>query len=311
MNQTPNCGPDLPDPTAGRESRRVWDSFGRPTGRKIDAATLRDVTITIPVLNQAHYTRECLETLRRAGIADSQIVVVDNGSTDETPTLLAGSPELVVIRNDTNRGCGGAWNQGVRARPANWTVVLNNDVLAPPGWLEGLVDFAEREHFDIVSPAMFEGDADYDFPRYAIEFMERMARVKRPGVASGACFMVHRRVFEKVGLFDDDLRLGGYEDDEFFRRCRKAGFRVGTTGGSFLHHFGSITQKAMKAALKKPKASLGDREYYRKKYHLTWLKRHVWRLRRSLQGTWWRWTELALHGRTLSVRRLNGVFQWR
>ena len=48
--------------------------------------------------------------------------------------------------------------------------------------------------------------------------MERMAKVKRRGAASGVCFMVRRQVFEKAGLFDEDMRIGGYEDDEFFRR---------------------------------------------------------------------------------------------
>ncbi len=270
-----------------------------------------DASIVIPVFNQSQYTKRCLETLQEAGIARSQIVVVDNASTDDTIACLAAHPGVNVIRNENNRGCGGAWNQGVRALTATWTVVLNNDVIIPPGWLEGLVGFAEDEKVDVVSPASCEGETDYDVPDHARQFVKKMASVKRPGACVGYCFMVHRRVFDKAGLFDDDMRLGGYEDDEFFRRSRQAGFRLGTTGRSFLHHYGSVTQIAMKASMNKPKASLGDRDYYRRKYKLTWLKRHWWRWQEKSQLARWRQDELAQYGCTLVALRKGGAFIWR
>lgn len=275
------------------------------------AAELADVSITIPVFNQEHYTAMCLDSLRRSGIAEEQIVVVDNGSTDGTPALLARYRRLTAIRNPTNRGCGGAWTQGAQARNSLWTVVLNNDVVLPPRWLEGLLDFAGQEGFDVVSPAMCEGELDYDLPAYADEFTRKMRGVRRVGALTGVCFMVHGRVFQKVGYFVDDLRLGGYEDDEFFRRCRKAGFRVAQTGRSFLHHFGSMTQKAIKAAMNQPRASLGDRKYYLQKYHITWIERKRRRWWGKLRSAYWRWSERSVHGRTLLCRREGGAFVWR
>jgi GT2 family glycosyltransferase len=270
-----------------------------------------DVAIVIPVFNQVHYTKMCLDSLRESGVQDSQIVVVDNGSTDDTPACLAARPGLRVIHNETNLGCGAAWNQGTKAMNGTWTVVLNNDVLAPRGWLEGLLSFAEEERYDVVSPAFGNGEDDYDVPAYAQTFMRKMAHVYRNGVAAGICFMVHRRVFDAVGLFDGDARLGGYEDDEFFRRCSLNGFRMAITGRSFLHHFGSITQKAIKAGLGKPKASLGDKDYYRNKYSLTWFKRHRWRIQRQVRACWWRLSERARYGCTLVFWRQKGRFDWR
>jgi GT2 family glycosyltransferase len=270
-----------------------------------------DVAIVIPVFNQVEYTEMCLDSLRAAGVKDSQIVVVDNASTDGTVRLLAERPELNVIRNSTNHGCGYAWNQGVGASPADWTVLLNNDVLVPPGWLEGLLAFAEEENCDIATPAICNGENDYDFAAYARQFMKKMARVKRRGTASGVCFMVHRRVFDAKGLFDDDPRLGGYEDDEFFRRSRQAGFRLAITGRSFLHHFGSVTQKAIKAGMNRPEASLGDRAYYRKKYGLTWFKRHRLRWQNQARTALWRARERLRYGCTLISDRKDGAFLWR
>lgn len=270
-----------------------------------------DVAVVIPVFNQARYTQSCLDSLRASGVSDSQIVVVNNASTDNTAALLSERPELNVIHNDTNRGCGYAWNQGVRACQATWTILLNNDVLVPPGWLEGLLAFVEENHFDIVSPAICNGEQDYDLEAFARQFMQKMARVKRLGTASGVCFMVHHPVFDSVGLFDDDPRLGGYEDDEFFRRSRQAGFRLATTGRSFLHHFGSVTQKAIKAGMHKPRGSLGDRAYYRQKYRLTWLKRRRWRLQNQFLNAWWRTRERLRFHCTLVSDRQDGAFLWR
>jgi N-acetylglucosaminyl-diphospho-decaprenol L-rhamnosyltransferase len=273
---------------------------------------MADIGIVIPVFNQVRYTRMCLDSMRDAGVSDDCIIAVDNGSTDETGAFLASRPRIRVLRNETNRGCGAAWTQGSQAAaPAKWTVVLNNDVLIPPGWLEGLVSFAEHGNFHVVSPAMCNGEADYDVAAHARDFMARMAAVRRRGVASGVCFIVHRRVFDASGYFDDDPRLGGYEDDEFFRRCRAAGFRLAITGRAFLHHFGSMTQNAMKAEIQQPESSLGDRAYYRQKYGLTWHKRQRGRWRERILAAWWRASERLRHGRTLISDRRDGAFVWR
>lgn len=269
-----------------------------------------DATVVIPVFNQAHYTRMCLDSLRDAGLADSRILVIDNASTDQTAEYLATRPDLRIIRNSVNRFCG-AWNQGAKAAaPAEWTVILNNDVLVPKGWLEGLAGFAQEEGFDVASPAMCEGEMDYDFAAHAETFMRKMSGVKRCGIAHGVCFMVRRRVFDTIGFFDDDPRLGGFEDDEFFRRCRKNGFRLATTGRSFLHHFGSITQKAVKAEMNRPRASLGDRDYYRQKLGLTWFTRRRERWLNHFFSLKWRLRERVRHGLTLRARREAGGFVW-
>ena len=62
------------------------------------------------------------------------------------------------------------------------------------------------------------------------------------GIANGACFAVHSSVFERIGLFDENFSIGQYEDADFFRRCITNNIKIATTGTSFIHHFGSITQ---------------------------------------------------------------------
>jgi GT2 family glycosyltransferase len=265
-----------------------------------------DVSLVIPVFNQLAYTRQCLDSLGRAGIADHQVIIVNNASTDGTAEFLAARPEIRTISNLENRGCGFAWTQGSTLSETTWTIVMNNDVLVPPGCLEGLIGFAEEKKFDIVSPAMCEGELDYDFPAHAADFMRRLKDAYRNDVAHGVCFMVHRRVFETIRYFDGDPKLGGYEDDEYFRRARGAGFRLAMTGRAFLHHFGSITQKSIQAKSGQKRKPLGDREYYRRKTGQTWPRRKVHQVRHALRAAWWRHAELKNFGRTLWEKRAGG-----
>lgn len=271
---------------------------------------LMDAAFVIPVLNQLHYTTQCLESLHRDGVADSQIVVVDNGSTDGTGQFLASQPQLRTITNPSNLGCSAAWNQGVEMAAAPWTVVLNNDVVVGRGFVEGLLGFTGETDCDIVSPGMGEGALDYELDSFARDFVSRMANISRRGLAFGVCFMVQRRVFDRIGLFDTRLGQAGYEDEDFFRRARRAGFRLATTGRAYLHHYGSVTQKSVKASLgKSESARLGNRDYFRKKHGLNWLRRRAGRLQGKLQGAFWRWNERRRTGLTLVMRRAQG--QWR
>ena len=117
------------------------------------------------------------------------------------------------------------------------------------------------EHgLDVVSPALVEGALDYDFEAHAAAFVAAMAGTLRPGWFHGVCFAVRRAVFETIGFPDTDRRLGGREDVEFLVRCQRNDVPVGTVGDALLHHFGSITQKAIK--LETGQKDLGDREYF-------------------------------------------------
>lgn len=261
------------------------------------------VAIVIPVLNQLAYTQGCLRCLAPDLAAGVRVIVVDNGSTDGTPQWLAGpgaTSGLTVIRNDQNRGCAPAWNQGVQAAAgADWVVVLNNDVLLPVGWLAALLGAAERHGLDVVCPAMRERDQNYEFATYALEFTTKLGGVVRRGGAHGVCFAVRRAVFEQIGGFDEAFRIGQFEDADFFRRARLAGFRSGVVGACFLHHFGSVTQDALSDTKKQRPYEAENRAHFRKKWKLGWARRRWEKTTDGLRAWWWRTTERARFGHTL------------
>jgi GT2 family glycosyltransferase len=202
--------------------------------------------ITFACYGQVDYTRQCVDSMVRTGTPLDRLVVVDNGSKDETRDYLSTLPLGGRIFNADNLGCGVAWNQGALALQAEWTIVMNNDVLVSPGWVEGLIGRAKEHGVRVMSPAMVEGKLGYDFDAFAPDAAARMRDALRRGWCHAVCLAVHKSVWMDIGYFQPVPKLLGYEDTIFFHEMAKARVASGTTGASWIHHFGSITQSAMK-----------------------------------------------------------------
>jgi N-acetylglucosaminyl-diphospho-decaprenol L-rhamnosyltransferase len=263
--------------------------------------------VVIPVLNQLAYTHQCVDSLLASGTPAQALLVIDNGSTDDTPHWLAEHAELPSLRNRVNLGCGGAWTQGALLAEADWVVLLNNDVIVCDQAMPRLLAAAERHGLDVVSPALAEGPLDYDFAAHSREFVASMSGTLRKGWFHGVCFAVRREVFERIGFPDTDRQLGGREDVEFMLRCTRHGVPVGTVGDALLHHFGSITQKAIK--LETGQSDLGDRDHFYAKAGMNWLARKRFKRERRRLARDWVAAERAAHGYAMHMLREAGAWQ--
>jgi GT2 family glycosyltransferase len=267
--------------------------------------------VTFACYNQVAYTRQCVESLVRTGFDLGRVIAVDNGSTDETRDYLASLPLGARIFNDHNLGCGVAWNQGALALQADWTVVMNNDVVVTEGWLDGLVGAAQTHGLKLVSPALIEGALDYDLEGFSADTGARMSSALRRGGRHAVCMAVHRSVWDEVGYFRATPKLWGYEDSLFFHELDMAGIATGITGASWLHHFGSITLSALKRERGLgQKQGLSARDSY-KLLGQSFIARKLAKARRKRQEAQWRREELARFGATLHGERLDGAFHWR
>uniref|UniRef100_UPI0012EBC515 glycosyltransferase family 2 protein n=1 Tax=Desulfovibrio cuneatus TaxID=159728 RepID=UPI0012EBC515 len=120
------------------------------------------VSIIIPVMNKWELTKACLESLARhtpAGVAE--VIVVDNGSTDETAHALAPLGKQLFgnlftpIRWEENRNFGPACNAGAEAARAPMLFFLNNDTLLTPNWLPPLLEaFDANPRLGAVGPLL-------------------------------------------------------------------------------------------------------------------------------------------------------------
>ena len=132
----------------------------------------------------------------------------------------------------------------------------------------------------------------------------------RMGNPHAVCLAVHESVWMDIGYFQAMPKLWGYEDTMFFHAARKAGIRMATTGASWLHHFGSITQSEMKRERGlQEKQGLGGRHNYRY-LNQSWLARKLQKREKVNNLKNWRKEELTQYGMTMHGVRENGEFKW-
>lgn len=269
-------------------------------------------TITFACYNQLDYTKQFIASLDREEVDFSRIVAVDNGSTDGTREWLGQQGFGAVVLNERNLGCGAAWNQGALAIQSKWTVVMNNDVICAKGWLRNLLAAAETNQLHVASPAMVEGELNYDFVAWATEAETQMAGYVREGAPHAVCMAIRDDVWNQIGYFMPVPKLLGYEDAIFFQRVLEAGLKTGTCADSWLHHYGMTTQKALKLEMKLDQNdSLGNRNLMRLYMAQSWVARKLARLKRQrlLQSA--SEYEENSFDRTVHVIRNQDVFEWR
>jgi glycosyltransferase involved in cell wall biosynthesis len=270
-------------------------------------------TITFACYNQLDYTQQFIASLDRAEVDFSRIVAVDNGSTDGTRDWLQQQGFGAVILNERNLGCGAAWNQGALAIQSPWTIVMNNDVVCAKGWLRNLIQAAEQHQLKICSPAMVEGMFDYNLSDWVSEATNQMQGYVRHGVAHAVCMAIHEDVWAEIGYFMPVPKLLGYEDGIFFQRALERHLAMGITSESWLHHYGMITQKALKLEMAlDQRDSLGNRNLMRLYMAQTWLARKLARYQRRRLLKAARESEFAMCGKTVHAlhRKAGAAWDW-
>jgi GT2 family glycosyltransferase len=263
------------------------------------------LSVVIPVMNKLHYTKQCLSDLTQQTCKELEIIIIDNASTDGTKNYLENIKGIKVLTNKENKGCAASWNQGVKESTGEWVIILNNDVRIPRNCFDLLISSAISMKIDVISPGMREGELNYNHAEYALSYTKKMKDVFRRCTPSGVCFALKKDLFGKIGLFDENFYIGQYEDADFFRRCKLLKLTMGITGKSFIHHFGSTTQKQIKENSSE-NYSLKNREYHRKKWKIGFFKRHIERYRDQLMTLFWSKKEYYRHGHSI-LEKFDGI----
>lgn len=212
------------------------------------------VAAVIPQWNRAQLLQELLESLRRQTRAFDQIIVADNGSTDQSVEI-ARRAGAQVLELGTNLGFAPAVNRGIAAARSDWIAILNNDVTLAPDWLEKLLASAESHQAWFASgkilqagdPSKIDGTFD-EISRGACAWrcgsgnpdspMWNQACTIRFAPMTAALF--ERRLFKELGPLDESF--GSYlEDVDFGLRCALAGRNGYYEPAAVAHHRGSAT----------------------------------------------------------------------
>lgn len=192
------------------------------------------ISIVIPTWNGRHLLENCLESLTRQTYADMEVIVVDNGSTDDTVKWITEThPASICIELPENIGFAGAVNRGIQGASGSEIVLMNNDTIAEPTWLEALVT-AASEHPDyhiFASKVIRDTDNRIDTVGdgfaiagfgYKIGWMQspdnpEFQISKRRFGASGCSVLYRRELFEDIGDFDESFFAFAEDLDLSFR----------------------------------------------------------------------------------------------
>ena len=204
------------------------------------------------VLNwrQPDDTVACVRSLESSGYPGLGIIIVDNGSGDgSVETFRAAFPRHEVISLESNGGYARGNNEGIRhalRRGAEYVLIVNNDVVAEPGFLEPMVRIAEaEERVGVVTCKAYFSDGSgriYCTGGHLSRLrcsgaplsQAETGRIMPVEYVSGCVLLVKRRVFEDAGLIDETFFMY-YEDFEFSRRVGKK-FTMMYTPEGVVHH---------------------------------------------------------------------------
>jgi len=254
----------------------------------------------LSIITVSFNTRELLEQRLRSvqlypPTVSFEEIVVDNGSTDKSPEMVAERfPNVRLIRNEENRGFAAANNQGLQMATGEFVLFLNSDTELLPASLDPLVMYLESNPtVGVVGPKEQTGDGiPYPticpFPDLPFLFLthtglrhrfyknrminpyrrlwEKARLTGEPTVVdwlSGASLMVRRKVLDEVGFFDE--RYFFYmEETDLCKRARAAGWLVVFVPTAVIIHHGGQSEGKVRRGLLSLSGTLGELYYFRK-----------------------------------------------
>ncbi len=215
------------------------------------------VSIVIPVYNKWEYTAACLRSIALTRNAASfEVIVVDDGSKDETPQRLQGIVGLESIRNKTNIGFVGSCNAGGMAARGKYIVLLNNDTQVLDGWLDALLQTFEQfpdtgmAGARLVYPdgslqeaggIVFQDGSGWNYGRGDNPDRPEYSYTREVDYCSGACVMLPVALFHQLGGLDQRYAPAYYEDTDLAFQVRAAGFKVRVQAAATIIHHEGIT----------------------------------------------------------------------
>ena len=207
----------------------------------------------IPHWNRRDLLEPLFASLHEQTRAFDEIILVDNGSSDDSRAL-ATSLGACVLPLGENLGFAAAVNRGIESTTADWIAILNNDVTLAPDWLERLIDtssmFAIGKTLNAADHSLLDATFD-EISRGACAWRCGSGKPDAPvwneprriRLAPMTAAIFRKSLFDRVGLLDENF--GSYlEDVDFGIRCALAGHAGAYIPTAIAYHRGSATRGA-------------------------------------------------------------------
>jgi len=213
------------------------------------------VFIVLINYNTKRDTIECLDSLEKLTYPNYHIVVVDNDSIDNELSKIEARSNVTLIKNPRNLGVGGGNNTGIRyalAHNADYVLTLNSDTTVEPNLIEELLkSFTEKSDIGLVAPwiayhshpeKIWFATGRYNpylriptHPYMTYNKNEVPIKSDYADFVSVCASLIKREVFEKAGLWNEDLFIYG-DDPELCLRAKRFGYRCYVTAKVLVYH---------------------------------------------------------------------------
>ncbi|MCL4490725.1 MAG: glycosyltransferase [Nitrospirae bacterium] len=238
------------------------------------------VSIIILNWNKLEYTKQCVTSIEHnTRYQNYEIVLFDNGSTETGTKEYLSSLKHKVITNPVNLGFARGNNRAAAAAAEGELLLfLNNDTIVHANWLEEMVGVMQRDPdcgiagSKLLYPdgtlqhigVMFDhkGNRCHPFKKRPANIPEAAATGECEAV-TGACLLIRKDIFERVGGFDEQY-LHGSEDIDLCLKVRKLGLKVMYCSGSVLTHFEQVSLKVRGSRFKKRTTRQNNRLFFKK-----------------------------------------------
>jgi GT2 family glycosyltransferase len=261
----------IADCLAGIESRSWIKSVGKSVVESVSRTFFgRRTDIVSVTFHNEEATIACFNSVA-SNTKDYRIIWTDNGSgSASVEKVCASIPpccQYPLLRNNSNEGYTKAANRGLRKalfdKECEFILILNNDVIVPPHWLERLIETLDASGFGFVSPLTSKNNphavehfkqvlpdlpplegmdttqtSDLLWEKYKTRVLEA------DNMISMFCCLFKREIVEQIGLMDEHLFIFG-EDNDLCMRAKLLGIRFGVALGCYVFHAHRSTANLM------------------------------------------------------------------
>ncbi|MBC8214779.1 MAG: glycosyltransferase family 2 protein [Candidatus Marinimicrobia bacterium] len=217
------------------------------------------VSVIIPHYNGMDILSECLDSISKSTYSNIEIIVVDNNSADDSVQQLKEKyPSIKLLESAENLGFAGGCNLGVSHSSGKYCVILNNDTIHQPNWIEPLVEMMESDdNISSVQPKIlnYYNHDKFDYAGGSGGFMDYLVFPFARGRifdtvetdngqyddareifwASGTAFITRTEIFQNIGGFDEDL-FAHFEEIDYHWKCHLMGYNVWVQPKSVIYH---------------------------------------------------------------------------
>ena len=212
-------------------------------------------SIIMLTCNKLEYTIKAVESIRKyTDKGTYEIIVIDNASTDNTVEWLKKQDDLKLILNKENLGFPKGCNQGIEVATGTEILLLNNDVIVTPKWLQNMVKtLYSNDKYGAVGPVTNSAPGQEIAISYKEEeeindfanevFRKFKNKITKKIKLVGFCLLIRKKILDKIGVLDEIFSPGNYEDDDLSIRILLEGYDLILCESVFIHHFGSVSFK--------------------------------------------------------------------